>query len=180
MSAVRRFCAFRKEVFRLVRGSPDALRDYRYRDQLRNAAGGISKHITEGYLRFSPLDFARFLDYALGSLGEAERRLRDGVELDYFKAADCREAFQFAKRCFVAARRLKESQIRYAEGLRPKERRRRKPKPAPRRPHSGNLNCNSAKDSVEGSDNQEQNPSAPPGCNRRSDEPASEKSHRKR
>lgn len=167
--------AFRKEVFRLVRGSPDALRDYRYRDQLRNAAGGISKHITEGYLRFSPLDFARFLDYALGSLGEAERRLRDGVELDYFKAADCREAIQFAKRCFVAVRRLKESQIRYAEGLRPKQRRRLKRKPAARRAEdSRNANRNSAKDSVKGSGNQKQDRTGRPGYSPRPDEPANE------
>ena len=110
--------AFKKEVFRLVRGSPEALRDFRYRDQLRNAAGGISKHITEGFLRFSPLDFARFLDYALGLLGEAERRLRDGIELEDFAREDCRAAFQLAKRCSVATRKLKHSQIRYAEGLR--------------------------------------------------------------
>ena len=98
--------AFKKELFRLVRGSPEAFRDFRYRDQLRNAAGGISKHITEGFLRFSPLDFARFLDYALGSLGEAERRLRDGIELEYFAREDCCAAFQLAKRCSVATRKL--------------------------------------------------------------------------
>jgi four helix bundle protein len=124
---------FKQEVFRLVRASPDALRDFRFRDQLRNAAGGISKHITEGYLRFSPLDFARFLDYALGSLGEAERRLGDGVELGYFAEVDCREAFRYARRSTVAIGRLKASQIRYAEGLRKRDRGRRKPENTPPR-----------------------------------------------
>jgi four helix bundle protein len=120
--------AFKQEVFRLVRHSVDASRDFKYRDQLRNAAAGITKHITEGYLRFSPLDFARFLDYAMGSIGEAERRLRDGVELGYFSESDSRDAFRFAKRCFVATLRLKQSQIRYAERLRLEKRR----LPAPR------------------------------------------------
>ena len=123
---------FKREVFRLVRQSRDASRDFKYRDQLRDAAAGITKHITEGYLRFSPLDFARFLDYALGSTGEAERRLRDGIELGYFPDADCREAFRFAKRCFVATLRLKQSQLRYAERLRLEKR--RLPAARPQRP----------------------------------------------
>ena len=110
--------AFKKEVFRLVRHSPGASRNFKYRDQLREAAGGISKHIAEGYLRCAPLDFAHFLDYALGSLAEAEERLGDGVELEYFSEPDCREAFRFAKRCTVATGRLKQSQLRYAEQLR--------------------------------------------------------------
>jgi four helix bundle protein len=124
--------AFKREVFRLVRQSVDASRDFKYRDQLRDAAGGITKHITEGYLRFSPLDFAHFLDYALGSTGEAERRLRDGIELGYFPEPDCREAFRFAKRCFVATLRLKQSQLRYAEQQRLQKR--RQPALRPQRP----------------------------------------------
>jgi four helix bundle protein len=124
--------AFKQEVFRLVRHSVDASRDFKYRDQLRNAAAGITKHITEGYLRFSPLDFARFLDYAMGSIGEAERRLRDGVELGYFPEPDSRDAFRFARRCFVATLRLKQSQIRYAERLRLQKR--RLPASGPQRP----------------------------------------------
>ena len=123
--------AFKKEVFRLVRQSPGASRNFKYRDQLREAAGGISKHIAEGYLRCAPLEFVHFLDYALGSLGEAEERLADGVELGYFPEPDCREAFRFAKRCTVATGRLKQSQLRYAEQLRLQKRQPpgRRPKP---------------------------------------------------
>ena len=123
--------AFKKEVFRLVRHSPGASRNFKYRDQLREAAGGISKHVAEGYLRCSPLDFAHFLDYALGSLAEAEERLGDGVDLGYFAEPACREAFRFAKRCTVATVRLKQSQLRYAEQFRLQKRRPpgRRPKP---------------------------------------------------
>jgi hypothetical protein len=69
----------------------------------------------------------RYEDFDAWQLAEAL------VELDYFTEEDCREAVRFAKRCFVAVRRLKESQIRHAEGLRNKDRRRPKRKPAPRR-----------------------------------------------
>ena len=55
----------------------------------------------------------RFLDYAAASLGEAEQRLQDGIQLSYFKAEDCTEAFKLARRCLTASIRLKQSQQRY-------------------------------------------------------------------
>lgn len=118
--------AFKSEVFTLLRGSPEALRDRRFRYQLKDSASGISKHITEGFVRFSPLDFCRFLDYALGSLREAERWIHDGIESGYFAAERCRRAFWFGKRCFTATLRLKESQERYAETLKKERPPRRK------------------------------------------------------
>jgi hypothetical protein len=64
----------------------------------------------EGFLRFSVGDFKRFLDYSLGSLGEAEGRLEDGIQLGYFDRGSCENAFRFAKRCLAATIRLKRSQ----------------------------------------------------------------------
>ena len=80
-------------------------------------ASGPPKHITEGFLRFSPRDFCRFLDYALGSLCEAEGWIQDGIEFGYFQEEQCRRAFWFGKRCFTATLRLKHSQARYADQL---------------------------------------------------------------
>jgi four helix bundle protein len=110
--------AFKSEVFALLKGSPGAMRDRRFRYQLKDSASGPGKHITEGFYRFSPLDFCRFLDYALGSLREAERWIHDGIEFGYFPEEDCRRAFWFGERCFTATLRLKHSQERYAEKLR--------------------------------------------------------------
>jgi four helix bundle protein len=117
--------AFKREVFRLVAESPKAQRNFKYRDQLQESSAGVTKHITEGFLRHSPLDFARFLDYAAGSLGEAKRRLMDGIELGYFPAPDCEQALEYATRGLPAVVRLKHSQIRYAARLRQQERDRR-------------------------------------------------------
>ena len=50
--------AFKSEVFALLKGSREAMRDRRF---------------PEGFVRFSPREFCRFLDYALGSLREAHR-----------------------------------------------------------------------------------------------------------
>ena len=76
--------AFKSEVFALLKGSPEAMRDSPFRYQLKDSASGVSKQITEGFYRNSPLDFCRFLGYALGSLREAERWIFDGIESEYF------------------------------------------------------------------------------------------------
>ena len=109
--------AFKTEVFALLKGSTEAMRDVRFRYQLKNSAAAPPKHITEGFFRFSPLDFCRFLDYALGSLREAERWIHDGIEFGYFEEKQCRRAFWFGERCFTATLRLKHSQERYVERL---------------------------------------------------------------
>jgi len=104
---------FKREVFRIVRESKRTL-DVRYRSQLIDAASSVAANIAEGFLRCSAGEFARFLAISLGSLGEAEIRLRDGIRLNYFGEPDCALAFRFGRRCAVATVRLKLSQERYA------------------------------------------------------------------
>jgi four helix bundle protein len=53
--------------------------DCRFRDQIREAASGVPSNIAEGFGRFQHADFARFLDFARGSLGELETRLGETV-----------------------------------------------------------------------------------------------------
>jgi four helix bundle protein len=63
---------FKLEAFRLLRGSPDAWRNYKYRHQVIEASPGVASNVVEGFLRKSPGDFCRFLDYSVSSLGETE------------------------------------------------------------------------------------------------------------
>lgn len=101
---------FKNEVYGVLQASTRASQDQPYAQQLTGAASSVTSNIAEGFLRFAPGDFKRFLDYALGSLGEAEGRLADGIQLGYFEAVSCEKAFRFAKRCLVATVRLKQSQ----------------------------------------------------------------------
>jgi four helix bundle protein len=101
---------FKAEVFGLLQASTRASADRPYTEQLTGAVTSVTSNIAEGFLRFAPGDFRRFLDYALGSLGEAEGRLRDGIQLGYFDVVSCERAFRFARRCLVAMVRLKQSQ----------------------------------------------------------------------
>ena len=71
--------SLRDQIYGLVRRSQGANQDFRYKSQILDAVDGVGNNIVEGFLRYSPPDFKRFLDYALSSLGEAERRLRQGI-----------------------------------------------------------------------------------------------------
>jgi four helix bundle protein len=107
--------AMKDAVFTLVRGSPSAMRNFTWRDQIFDSAGAPSKHIAEGFLRCSPHELCHFLDYAISSIGETENHLRDGVALGYYPAALARPALRLAFRCSRASLNLKRSQKRYIE-----------------------------------------------------------------
>jgi len=61
----------RQEVFAFTETGP-AARDFEYRDQIRDAIGSACRNTSEGFDRFRPKEFARFLEFARGSLGETQ------------------------------------------------------------------------------------------------------------
>ena len=64
----------RREVCAFTESGP-ASRDFKYRNQIRDAAGSACRNTSEGFDRFRPAEFARFLEFARGSLGE----IQDGL-----------------------------------------------------------------------------------------------------
>jgi four helix bundle protein len=104
---------FRDAVYGLLRSSGPATSDVRYRDQLRNAAAGVSANVAEGFHRAGAKEFRQFLSYARASLAEAEDRLKDGIARDYFTADQCAAALLLAKRCSMAILRLIQSLERF-------------------------------------------------------------------
>ena len=48
-------------------------------------------NVAEGFRRYVPAEFSRFLGYALSSMEEAVRRVRDGVDRGYFAHQDAEE-----------------------------------------------------------------------------------------
>jgi len=103
---------FKNDVHRLLQNSTEAWNNFRYRSQLLDATASVTANIVEGFLRFSPGEFRKFIDYSVASLGEAETRLKDGIALGYFTAQSCEHAFRLARRCLTACIRLKQSQSR--------------------------------------------------------------------
>ena len=52
----------RREVLALTEKGP-ASKDFKWRDQIRDAASSAVRNIPEGFGRFRPADFARFMEY---------------------------------------------------------------------------------------------------------------------
>ena len=97
--------AVRHEVYRLT-NTASAAADSRFRDQVRSAASGIGANIVEGFRRFSPRDFARFLDYAYASAGETSHWLDDGVARRYWTEQDVAAARMQLRRLDAGLRAL--------------------------------------------------------------------------
>ena len=82
-------------------------RDWRFRDGLRRAARSVPANIAEGFWRYHRADFARFLNIALGSLGETEDHL-ESARLDRLINAERQSDLkQLALRTRVATQRLR-------------------------------------------------------------------------
>jgi four helix bundle protein len=73
---------FKLAIYRLIAEKPLA-RDSRLCEQLRESARSAVSHVAEGYGRFYPADFARFLGMAKASIIEAQNHLQDAIDLGH-------------------------------------------------------------------------------------------------
>jgi four helix bundle protein len=71
--------AFKLAVYQLI-VVPPLSNDERLVGQLREAARSAVSHVSEGFGRFDPLDFARFVKMARASLVECKNHLVDAVD----------------------------------------------------------------------------------------------------
>jgi four helix bundle protein len=98
-------------IYRLSE-QPDVKRDFRFCDQIRDAAASAPRNIAEGFGRRSHADFARFLDVARGSLAECQNHLQDAVDRGYLDAAEFTRLNSISERAAAAVARLQ----RYLRG----------------------------------------------------------------
>src|SRR5678815_1405486 len=70
------------EVFAATETGPVS-RDFRFREQVRDSAASAGRNIAEGFGRFPPGDFARFLRYARASLMETRNSLIEARDRGY-------------------------------------------------------------------------------------------------
>ena len=71
------------DVYELIRSGPVS-RDTELCDQLERAARNAPRAIAEGFGRYLPADFIRYLRYANGEIKEILDALQDGVDRRYF------------------------------------------------------------------------------------------------
>jgi four helix bundle protein len=77
---------YKKAVYRLCLEVPLA-RDWSRRIQLEESVAGPPSHLSEGFGRFNPADFARFTVLARSSLMESQNHLIDAVDKKYITEA---------------------------------------------------------------------------------------------
>jgi four helix bundle protein len=85
--------AFKLEVYRLIRHSPKAAADLRFKSQLQDAASSGEANTAEGFRRYVAPEFAQFLRYSAASIEEAVCRVQDGIDREYFDVSECQTAF---------------------------------------------------------------------------------------
>jgi four helix bundle protein len=81
-------------------------RDSKFCDQIREATRSASRNIAEGFGRFEPAEFRRFLRIARGSLIETHNHLRDGYDRKYFDQETHERLSRLAARATKATTRL--------------------------------------------------------------------------
>ena len=87
----------RRAVYGLVK-RPAVRTDFDFVRQLRDAARGPARNIAEGFGRFRPRDFSRFLTIATASLNETENHLEEGIDLDYWTREELEDLFVTCRR----------------------------------------------------------------------------------
>ena len=63
---------------------PPSGSDYKFRDQIRDASDSAARNVAEGFGRFHPGEFARFLDIARASALETKSLLKKGLDVRYW------------------------------------------------------------------------------------------------
>jgi four helix bundle protein len=77
---------FKIGIYKLIERDAIA-RDFELRDQLRDAAASAPSHISEGFGRFDPVDFARFVKMARGWIQECRNHLIDAADRGHISDA---------------------------------------------------------------------------------------------
>ena len=80
--------------------------DGKFCDQIRESSRSATRNIAEGFGRYSPPEFRRFLRIARGSLLETHSHLTDGLDRKYFDAETHERLSRLALRAVKAVSAL--------------------------------------------------------------------------
>ena len=96
----------RREVIALTESGP-AAKDFKFRDQIRDAISSAARNMAEGFGRFNPGDFAHFMDFAIASTMETKDLIGDGIQRGYFSVESTLRARKQLERCLHVSRALR-------------------------------------------------------------------------
>jgi four helix bundle protein len=102
------------QVFAFTANSP-ACHDFEYCDQIRRSSRSSRRNTAEGFGRFYPKEFVKFLSYAAGSLNETKDHRLEGFDRKYLDAARYEQLRRLCLRAIKANNGLR----RYLRGAQP-------------------------------------------------------------
>jgi four helix bundle protein len=82
------------------------VRDPDFRNQWRAAAASVPRNLSEGFVKYGPPEFARYVNIAKGSLGELQSGMKQGLPLGYFPQDEYSEGWRLLCRAYKATNRL--------------------------------------------------------------------------
>jgi four helix bundle protein len=113
--AAWRFCTnLAGTIFHLTESGPVS-RDFRFRDQIRDAADAAAPLIAEGFKRFTTPEFVHYLRMACGELAEVQTQLIEGEAKGYFQGATLETTQTLARRAIGTTTNLLKSKLRKLE-----------------------------------------------------------------
>jgi four helix bundle protein len=95
-------------VYKLT-GHPQFAKDFRLRDQIRDAAGSVMHNIAEGFDAGSNPEFIRFLKIARRSASEVQSQLYLALDRSYITIEELKAAYDLA----TESKRLANGMIAY-------------------------------------------------------------------
>ena len=87
----------KRETYAIV-ARTTAVSDFKFRDQIKDAAASAPSAIAEGFERYHHPEFAYFLGVAKASLGETQNHLLDGIERRHWTMDDIDAILRMAAR----------------------------------------------------------------------------------
>lgn len=94
---------FRDYVYEITENGP-ALKDPKYRTQIRDSTASAPRNIAEGFLKYDPPENARYVNIAKGSLGEALNDVLHGRKQKYFTEEQFEAAWRLGRRALKAVK----------------------------------------------------------------------------
>jgi four helix bundle protein len=108
--------------------------DFDFSRQIRKSSRSAPALIAEGFARYRRTEFARYLELALGSLGETRNHLRDAAQNSYIAIEEYRNLWHLCYRASRAATALLKTlkrRIKEEEKTKRERTKSRSPKPSP-------------------------------------------------
>ena len=102
------------ELSELVSGvveTSEIARDFRLRDQIRNAAQSAPALIAEEFIRFTPEEFVRYLRMARAEMGELQTHLETARRQGLLSDEQCALVMPLARRTMAITTRLLKSKL---------------------------------------------------------------------